>query len=240
MPSASRRHDRDHTAMAVALGPHEVVLDCSGALYWPAESMLVVADLHFEKGSAAAIRGRMLPPYDTRETIDRLARVMDRYDPARVVALGDSLHDGRALERMDAADLEALSILQEGREWIWIAGNHDPEGAAGIGGVFSTGMVVNGTMLRHEPHPGPAVHEIAGHLHPAARVSIDGHVFRRPCFAGNRQRLILPAFGAFTGDLNVLDPAFEPLFGEGGVQVWLLGQDALYPMAPRVLRPDRA
>jgi DNA ligase-associated metallophosphoesterase len=197
-----------------------------------------VADLHLEKGSARAERGALLPPYDTRETLMRLAEAIGRYDPAMVIALGDSFHDAQAAERIGADDLERLAALQAKREWIWIAGNHDPEIAERAGGRVCATVRLAGLTLRHEPAAGGVTHEIAGHLHPAAKLSMYGTTIRRPCFVGNGRRLVMPAFGAFTGGLNVLDDAFQPLFGTGGMGVWLLGQDGLYPVATRLLSAD--
>jgi DNA ligase-associated metallophosphoesterase len=215
-----------------------LVADCSGALYCHAERALLVADLHLEKGSAQAERGNLLPPYDTCETLSRLADAIDRYNPAVVIALGDSFHDARAAQRIGADDLETLSALQRTREWIWIAGNHDPEIAERGGGRVCAAVRLAGLTLRHEPAAGGVTHEIAGHLHPAAKLSMYGTTIRRPCFVGNGRRLVMPAFGAFTGGLNVLDDAFLPLFGSGGIGVWLLGQAGLYPVATRLLSAD--
>jgi DNA ligase-associated metallophosphoesterase len=212
--------------------------DVSGALYWPAERALIVSDLHLEKGSSYARRGVMLPPYDTRETLRRLAEVIDRWQPDTVVALGDSLHDGNGAERMSEADHETLRMLQDDREWIWVTGNHDPVIAKRLGGTVVSGITVEGISFRHEPRPGRVTHEVGGHFHPAAKVSMHGHSFRRPCFVGNGLRLVLPAFGTYCGGLNVLDRAFAPLFGNDGMAVWLLGQEGLYPIATRLLRDD--
>jgi DNA ligase-associated metallophosphoesterase len=216
----------------------EFIADVSGALFWPAEQALIVADLHLEKASAAAAKGRLLPPYDTRETLMKLAEAIDRFEPRMVVALGDSLHDTRAAERIAPADLEALAMMQEERTWIWVTGNHDRRIAPALGGEVCADLVLEGLTLRHEPRAGRVTHELAGHLHPAAKLSMYGHTIRRPCFVGNGRRLVLPAFGAFTGGLNVLDDAFAPLFGVDGINVYLLGQEGLYPVASRLLRPD--
>lgn len=212
--------------------------DFSGALYWPGEDALIVSDLHLEKGSSYAVKGVMLPPYDTRETLERLAGAIDRYEPATVICLGDSLHDKKGAHRIGQEDLETLHILQESREWIWITGNHDPEIAGVLGGHTVSGIEVEGIRLRHMPEPARVTHEIAGHFHPAAKVSLYGHSLRRPCFVSNGNRLVMPAFGAFTGGLNVLDDAFVPLFSDEGLSVWMLGQEGLYPVAPRLLRSD--
>lgn len=212
--------------------------DMSGALYWPAEDSLIIADLHLEKGSHYAAKGVMLPPYDTRETLQRLAEVIDRYEAETIIALGDSLHDSAGAERIAEEDLETLRIIQADREWIWITGNHDPIVPGRLGGHVLHELTVAGIRLTHEPTQGRATHEIAGHLHPAARLVMHGYSLRRPCFVGNGRRLVLPAFGTFTGGLNVLDEAFEPLFGNDGMSVWMLGQEGLYPVATRLLRED--
>ena len=210
----------------------------SGALYWPGQRMLIAADLHLEKGSALASRGVMLPPYDTRETLIRLAEAIDRFEPEQVVALGDSFHDAQAEARIQPGDLEALRELQEGRRWIWITGNHDPVIAESLGGRTLAQLMLGGLCFRHQPTEGRMTHEIAGHLHPAAKVSLHGHTFRRPCFVGNGRRLVMPSFGAYTGGLNVLDEAFHPLFGDEGISVWVRGDEGIYPIAARQLRPD--
>jgi DNA ligase-associated metallophosphoesterase len=222
----------------VAVCGRQLIADNSGALFCPGEGTLLVADLHLEKGSAAAARGNLLPPYDTRQTLTRLAEAIDRYQPARVIALGDSLHDEDGAQRMVPQDLEILHVLQEGREWIWIAGNHDRKISARLGGSACDEIEMCGLMLRHHPAAGSATHEIAGHMHPAARLSMYGYSIRRPCFVANGRRLVMPAFGAFAGGLNVLDEAFGPLFGDGGIAVWMLGQEGLYPVATRFLGRD--
>lgn len=210
----------------------------SGALYWPSEDALIVADLHLEKGSAFAGRGQLVPPYDTRETLNKLAAAIDRCDAATVIALGDSLHDVDASARIGLEEIEILQILQEEREWIWVTGNHDPSIGERLGGTVVNEIEVEGIVLRHEPRPGHVTHEIAGHLHPAAKLSMHGYTLRRPCFVGNGLRLVMPAFGTYTGGLNILEDAFEPLFGSDGMHVWMLGQEGLYPVATRLLRED--
>jgi DNA ligase-associated metallophosphoesterase len=229
---------RDATTYALTVAGKTFIADITGGLYWPAQHALIVADLHLEKASAAAARGRMLPPYDTRETLSRLAEAIDRFEPAMVIALGDSLHDRGAALRIADNDLAILGMAQEGRRWIWVTGNHDPVVDTRFGGEVCAELEIEGVTLRHEPHRGRISHEIAGHLHPAAKVSRYGHAVRRPCFLGNGRRLILPAFGAFAGGLNVLDPVFEPLFGADGLQVTVLGQEGVYPIATRRLIMD--
>lgn len=225
-------------ARTIVVAGKTMIADISGTLYWPAERTLVVADLHLEKGSSFAAKGQLLPPYDTRETLTRLAAVMDEHDPDRVVALGDSFHDGGAAQRMDPMDREVLAILQEDREWVWVTGNHDPAIPATLGGVARDCAVIGGLRFTHVPHAGPVTHEIAGHLHPVAKLTGRGHSVRRPCFVGNGRRLVMPAFGAFTGGLNVLDDAFAPLFGADAMRVWMLGFDGVHPVSPRQLTAD--
>jgi uncharacterized protein len=174
--------------------------DAAGALYWPAERLLVVSDLHFEKGSSFARRGVLLPPYDTAATLASLGKVIARHNPRTVIALGDSFHDGEGPQRLSAADREALSELQAGRDWIWIAGNHDPDPAAGIGGVFSDCVSVGPFVFRHEPTASDE-NEIAGHLHPVARVATRGRTVSRKCFASDGRRMVMPAFGDFTAHM---------------------------------------
>jgi DNA ligase-associated metallophosphoesterase len=226
------------SAQPISICGKALVADQSGALFWPGEKALIVADLHLEKASAFAERGQMPPPYDTRQTLIRLAEAIDRYDAEFVIALRDSLHDPGPASRIDAEDLALLRIIQQDRRWIWVAGNHNPVVSHACGGERVAEVVLAGIALRHEPRPARVTHEIAGHLHPAARLSVYGASIRRPCFVGNGLRLVMPAFGAFTGGLNVLEEAFAPLFGDDGMSAWLLGYDGLLPVAPRQLRGD--
>ena len=204
--------------------------------------MLLVADLHLEKGAAYAGRGVFLPPYDTRDALQRLSPVMAHYDPARVIILGDSFHSTAAADGMASANLGVLGSLQRGREWVWLAGNHDPVIPKRIGGDVCRSMVVRGITLRHEPEDGDSVCEIAGHLHPVARLSLKGDTVRRRCFIGNRRRLVVPAFGALAGGLNVRDPVFASLFGPSldldEVAVHMLGKSGLFQVSTRSLIAD--
>ena len=229
---------RDYHDQRVTVSGRALVADQSGALYWPSEDALIIADMHLEKGSHYARKGQMLPPYDTRATLLALARAIDKYEPDSVIALGDSFHDDEGPSRMVQEDREILAIMQSECDWTWVTGNHDPVLPETIGGVVVNELVIGGLTLRHEPTTGPVTHEIAGHLHPAAKVSFYGHTLRRPCFVGNGRRMILPAFGAYTGGLNVLDDAFEPLFGNDGFNIYLMGHEGLYPVATRLLRED--
>jgi DNA ligase-associated metallophosphoesterase len=227
-PGGARPIERAAAEEIVVAG-ETLLADCDGALYWPREGVLAVADLHLEKGSSYARRGVLLPPYDTAATLGRLALVMTRYAPRVVIALGDSFHDDDGAGRVAAADRAALAALQRGRDWIWIAGNHDRRPADGVGGGCASAIAVGGLMFRHEPTG--AEGEIAGHLHPVARVSRRGHTVSRRCFAADRTRLIMPAFGAFAGGLNVRHRAFADVFGTVAFTAHLLGEGRLYALA---------
>lgn len=215
------------------------VLRCSGALWVLNHRTLIAADLHLEKGSAFAARGQMLPPYDSRATLDRLEAEIDALQPAAVVLLGDSFHDSKSIGRMAETDKARLDRLATGRDWIWLEGNHDIAALAGSIGTL-TGEVVEtlslGSLrLIHEPQPGERPGEIAGHLHPAARVAAYGRGVRRPAFVTDGRRAVLPAFGAFTGGLDVRDPAISSLFAEPPLAA-ALGRDRVHALPWETLR----
>ncbi len=213
-----------------------LVGDPGGVIYWPQERALIVADLHFEKGSSYARRGIFLPPYDTAATLARLTAMVMRYAPRAVIALGDSFHDGGGPDRLADADRTQLRALQAGRDWIWITGNHDPEPAKNIGGDFGGALAIGALTFRHIPQG--AVGEIAGHLHPVARVSYRGRAVSRRCFAADATRLVMPAFGAYTGGLNVRDAAFADVFGTLDFMAHMLGDVRLFSFAAKHCRPD--
>lgn len=234
MKLAAQRVAAAHDDIAIA--GVSLVADPDGALYWPEQSLLAVADLHLEKGSNFAARGQLLPPYDTAATLACLARLIARYAPRCVVALGDSFHDGGGPARLSRDDRESLSALQRGRDWIWIMGNHDPEPAADIGGVFNDTLTIGALTFRHLPTG--AAGEIAGHLHPVARIAQRGRAVSRRCFAADATRMVMPAFGAFTGGLNVRDAAFADLFGTLKFTAHMLGEGRLYAFAAKRCLPD--
>jgi DNA ligase-associated metallophosphoesterase len=217
-------------AVIVVNGTH-LFADCAGALYWPEQRALIVADLHLEKGSSFARFGMLLPPYDTAETLARLALLITRYDPAIVIALGDNFHDGDGAARLSPADRASLAALQRQRQWLWITGNHDPDPMADIGGTFADVVALGSVVFRHQPTPGPADGEIAGHLHPSARMSLRGRGVMRRCFASNGRRLVMPAFGVYAGGLDIHHRAFAPVFSGGDFDVHLLGARRIYGFA---------
>jgi uncharacterized protein len=205
------------------------VADLSGALFWEEQSLLVVSDLHLEKGSSFASRGVLLPPYDTAATLSRLAAVIARHDPKTVIALGDSFHDRNAHERLSAPDREAISALQARRDWIWISGNHDPALPSDLGGVVASEVAIGAIVFRHQPTG--AAGEIAGHLHPKARVATRARWLERRCFASDGERAILPAFGAYSGGLSIRDTAFSKIFQTLGFMAHVLGDSRLHTIA---------
>jgi DNA ligase-associated metallophosphoesterase len=226
--SSSLRPDRSRDGVRVA--GIAFAADCAGALYWPEEGLLAIADLHLEKGSSFARRGQLLPPYDTTETLARLAQLIARYAPRVVIALGDNFHDGAGPARLSAQNRAALVALQRGRDWIWIAGNHDPDPADGIGGTFAACFAVAALTFRHRPSRG-ASGEIAGHLHPVAHIVQRGRAVGRRCFATDGQALVMPAFGAYAGGLNIRDRAFATVFGARDFTAHMLGDNRLYAFA---------
>ena len=222
---------------AFAVAGAALVADPAGVIYWPEQGLLAVADLHLEKGSSFAARGVLLPPYDTAATLARLGQLIARYMPRVVVALGDSFHDGRGPARLADTDRATLKAMQKGRDWVWITGNHDPEPAGNIGGRFLDVLKFDALTFRHEPG-GKDEGEVAGHLHPVARVARRGRAVSRRCFASDGARLVMPAFGAYTGGLNVRDRAFANVFPTLGFTAHMLGVERVYPVAARHCLPD--
>ena len=206
-------------------GEH-LLLDPAGLLIWPAQSLLAVADLHLEKGSAAAAQGQLVPPWDTAQTLARLAAAIALYRPTTIVAVGDSFHDAQAATRLSSTDHAVLTALTHRVRFIWIHGNHDPHPPEGLLGhsapVFAAGPIT----FRHQTDP-RTQGEVSGHFHPKARVQTRATTIARPCFMADTARIMLPSFGAYTGGLDILTPAITQHFPRGG-QAFLLGQSRLF------------
>lgn len=234
--SQAARNLAESEGNLIVLAGVPLLADPRGGLYWHEHGLLAVADLHLEKGSSFAARGQLLPPYDTASTLARLSHLIADYRPRCVVALGDSFHDGGGPARLGDDDREGLRSMQRGREWIWLTGNHDPEPADGIGGTFSDSLTLGPLTFRHLPSDTPG--EVSGHLHPVARISHRGRAVSRRCFAADKTRMVMPAFGAFTGGLNVRDAAFADLFGTLAFTAHLLGDGRLYSFAAKRCLPD--
>lgn len=215
----------------VAIGGMTAVLDPSGAVYWPDQDTLIVADLHLEKASSFARRRTFLPPYDSGLTLARLAAVVDRFRPGRLIALGDSFHDPAAGERLPSSAQESLSRLTSGRDFIWVTGNHDPAPPTAWGGSVAEEIEIGGVTFRHEPSRVVRGAEVCGHLHPVARVTGRGRSVRCRCFVGCGRRAVLPAFGALTGGLDIRHPAFDALWPtRSGVRTFAIGRDQVYAL----------
>lgn len=201
-----------------------------GALFWPREQALLVADLHLEKASYFAGTGQMLPPYDTRETLERLAEAVRRTGARRVIALGDNFHDSQGPARLEPHARGMLSALTRALDWVWIVGNHDPELGAEAGGTCVEEIAISGVTLRHIARPGTPGPELSGHFHPRVAIEARGRRIVRPCVVASADRLILPAFGALTGGMSAADPAIVSALQPSSAI------DALVPARDRLIR----
>lgn len=236
---------REHLARMhaeIAVNGAALAADPAGLLWWPDRAVAVVADLHLEKGSGFAARGRMVPPHDTAATLSRLEAAVARLAPRTVICLGDSFHDRGAGARVAPADAARIARLAGGREWIWIVGNHDPEPPTDWGGRVEREVRLGPLVFRHQAAGGAGASgegagEVSGHYHPVAAVRTRGRRLRCRCFVTDGSRLVLPAFGAYAGGLNVRDPAVERLFRRG-YEALLVGRDAIYRFPRARLSPD--
>lgn len=190
----------------------EFALLRSNALYWPRENALLVADLHLEKGSFFARHGQMIPPYDSRETLGRIAAAIGATGARRVYTLGDNFHDSEGSARLEEHAAGMLSALTRATDWVWITGNHDPEMENRHGGTLATELEIAGLVLRHEAKRGETRPELSGHFHPRLKLKIRDRHVRRACAviahgSPGSGRMILPAFGTYTGGMDAGDPA---------------------------------
>ncbi|GAA3868851.1 ligase-associated DNA damage response endonuclease PdeM [Celeribacter arenosi] len=202
----------------------------SGALWWPQERILTVSDLHLGKSERIARRGgAMLPPFDTEETLRRLEAEIDALDPDQVICLGDSFDDLLAADAIAQEARPRLAILQAGRDWVWVEGNHDP-GPVDFGGTHLREVHHGPLTFRHIAEQ--ATGEVSGHYHPKARIVLRGRPIVRSCFVFDEHRLILPAFGTYTGGLWTSHAAISGLVGKGA-QVVLTGKVATRLPMPR-------
>jgi uncharacterized protein len=214
------------TAAPIHLAGERLMLDPAGALIWPATGMLIVADLHLEKGSSFARRGSLLPPWDTKVTLDRLALLLRRWKPRTVVALGDSFHDADGSGRLPHEEVARLVSITSTVQFVWVQGNHDPSPPDGVGGEWVESFATGSLTFRHEALA-RASGEISGHFHPKATIPARAGSVTRACFVTDARRVLLPAFGAYTGGLDVRDPAIARLFPRGG-RAFLLGKERLF------------
>ncbi len=207
-------------------------LDASGALFWPVQGLLAVADLHFEKASFLANAGNPLPLYDTRDSLVTLARVVEAYAPRTLVLLGDSFHDPAALSRMSGDDRAVLSQIVDGVETcLWVEGNHEGEGFLPPGGIGVAEHRAGPLVFRHQPDPADLSAQLVGHFHPKATVRRHGYRIRGRCFLVSGNRVVLPAFGSFTGGLDHTDPAFAAVFAGDEPRVFLCYRNNIHAVA---------
>jgi DNA ligase-associated metallophosphoesterase len=218
----------------------QLLLDPAGALFWPRLSLLAVADLHLEKGSACARRGSLLPPWDSRDTLERFSALIHTYHPHTIVSVGDGFHDDEGALRLHANEARLLAGIARSARLVWVCGNHDPSPPAGIEGECVAQLAIGTLLFRHQARQG-AAGEISGHFHPKARVATRAGDVVRPCFIAAAHRIILPSFGAYTGGLDITSPAIAALFPEGA-EAFLLGRTKLFrfavgkPPRPRLAR----
>ncbi len=216
--------------------PHKIMLggldlqpDLSGALHVPELATLIISDLHLEQGSSLARRGIRVPPFDTAITIAMLEEVIKRFKPQRLVFLGDSFHDDEGETRVDDALMMRLQAIAKAHECFWICGNHDPSPPRELDGHAADHVLLGPITLRHEPMKlRKGEFEICGHLHPGCAITQRGRRVSGKCFIADDRRLIMPAFGAYTGALSVFAPPFEGLFARDKTQAWLLGGERIY------------
>ena len=199
-----------------------------GALFWPAQQALLVADLHLEKASWFARLGQFLPPYDSHATLTSLALEVDRTGARRIYCLGDSFHDRFGGERLPSAARDLLDTLTTRLKWTWIVGNHDPGFSGDVGGIIEDEIEIAGVVLRHEAVRNELQPEISGHFHPKLRLRLKGRSVSRRCFVTSPTKIIMPAFGSLTGGLDARHP--EILGSVGG------NAAALVPVSDRLLK----
>ena len=220
-----------HAFRESELNGQTILLDPAGALYLPDCRLLCVSDLHLEKGAAYARRGQLLPPWDTFATLRILASAIARHDPRIVVTLGDNFHDRRGSAEMPEGARMLIRDMARGREWIWISGNHDPDGVVDLPGMEAETLDYAGLHFRHEPERVARPGEIAGHLHPAAVLVRRARGVRRPCFASDGLRLVMPSFGVMTGGLDLRHKAFHGLFDRTRLVAHMLGERCVHSIA---------
>ncbi|MDZ7824124.1 MAG: ligase-associated DNA damage response endonuclease PdeM [Ahrensia sp.] len=215
-------------AFALRFGGQNMLLDPAGVLFLQDFNALIVSDMHLEKGSSFARRGQFLPPYDTAATLDRLGALIEKYAPDIIISLGDSFHDDQGSHRLADSAINQINELAKNRRFIWVTGNHDPSPPEHLPGECANELSLAGIVLRHIANPQEKAAEISGHYHPCATISVRSKNVRRPCFACDGQRLIMPAFGVMTGGLNLADRAYHGLFNRSALRAYMQGRDQIY------------
>lgn len=217
----------------ISFAEKKFVCDCQGTLFWPERRCLIISDLHLEKGASHARRGQLIPPYDTALTLNRLKTQIEKWDPQTIISLGDSFHDEQSANGLPNTFIAQLKKLAQGRRWIWITGNHDRTLPNYVSGEILDQIKIDGICFTHEPEQALALgqYEICGHLHPKAQIAKRGKRVSRKCFAFDGSRLIMPAFGAYTGGLDLAHKAFKDLFDTRQLFAVLLGRERVYQIS---------
>jgi DNA ligase-associated metallophosphoesterase len=216
---------------AIQFAQNEFILDAAGALYWPAQGILVVSDLHLEKGSYFASLGQPLPVYDTLDTLDRIEKVITTYQPRQVIALGDNMHDAKALQRMLPTDLQRLKELTGSvSHWSWIVGNHDKDDYS-ISVLrnmdFYKDLTVENVVFSHDFLEN-VEYQIIGHYHPKITVKTKIQSIHGKCFVATDKKILMPAFGSYTGGLDVGHDIFKPLVAGQNPKYFLVRQNKIW------------
>ena len=243
MLATTLQHDHsiflhDTGASRILLGGKSFIADPTGALFWATEKTLIIADLQLSQCSYLQAENVVLPPYDTATAFEKLEDALDRYDPQRVIALGNSFA-GSCPDGFSSHQIDWLQDMMEGREWYWVASELSGKPDV-IEGAVVPHLMLSGIKFRPEPVRAPVANEIAGGLHPVAQVSQYGHIIRGRCFVSNGMRMILPSVGNYSAGTNVLSSAFDPLLGQGGLFVSFISQERVTAVASPQLMEDRA
>ena len=223
---------RNHQVIPTKIAGHKMLLDASGVLFWPAQDLLVFSDIHFEKASFLSQFAHPLPRFDTADSIVRMAKVIEIYAPKIVICLGDSFHDGNAFRRMELEKIEQLNTLVTSmQKWVWVLGNHDPDIPNSIVGERKIDFTVEALIFSHEPvvaRNGESHFQVIGHYHPKVSTVLSRHKVTGCCFVCSDDVLILPAFGTFTGGLNVQSDAISALIHPKEPQYFLIYRQKIY------------
>ena len=205
------------------------LLDARGVAYLPACDWLIVSDLHLEKGSYLRSYANPLPSLDSTATLKRLEGIIDDYQPKRVISLGDSFHDKHSMSRMTIEDRQHLCrLIDKVDEWMWVEGNHDPDLPDGIPGTPCFEIILDNMVFRHEPENEEPKAQVIGHFHPKMRTAIKRRRFSGKCFVNDKHIFIMPAFGQFTGGLDIDDDVVKALISPSKRDVFMLCDSIIF------------
>jgi DNA ligase-associated metallophosphoesterase len=216
---------------SIIFAKQQFTLDAGGILYWPQQETLIVSDLHLEKGSYFAARNQLIPIYDTAHTLERLAQLVLQYQPRRVICLGDNFHDGKALARMQEDDLSQLNNLcSQVSEWVWVIGNHEQK--HGLSFLtehmqFAADYALENIYLTHE-FAENLPFQIGGHFHPKISIKVKQNSISGKCFVVSRNKIILPAFGSYTGGMNVNASIIAETLQQRSFKCFLIRENAIW------------